>query len=66
MARLSPRQVRVRRRVEDVLRLLEPALDLLLATGDRVSRLAASDRVEDWSTRPLSGDASRRVTRLAR
>jgi len=37
----SPTQLAWRRRIEAVLRVAAPALDLLLATGDRVSRLAA-------------------------
>ena len=41
MAPPSPTQLAWRRRIEAVLRVAAPALDLLLATGDRVSRLAA-------------------------
>jgi len=39
----SPTQLAWRRRIEAVLRVAAPALDLLLATGDRVSRVLARD-----------------------
>jgi hypothetical protein len=35
---MTPTQQRVRERVEAVIRLAAPALDLLLVAGDRVSR----------------------------
>ena len=60
MAALSPREQAVRDRVESLIALAEPALDLLLAVGDRVSRLV--DRGDDWDPpRPAaeSGDAAR-------
>jgi hypothetical protein len=41
----SPTQLAWRRRIEAVLRVAAPALDLLLAAGDRVSR--AVDRGDD-------------------
>jgi hypothetical protein len=41
----SPTQLAWRRRIEAVLRVAAPALDLLLAVGDRVSR--AVDRGDD-------------------
>jgi len=60
MAALTPREQAVRDRVESLIALAEPALDLLLAVGDRVSRLV--DRGDDWEPpRPLadSGTAAR-------
>ena len=39
MARLTPGQLRTRRRIEGVIRLMSPALDVVLAVGDRVSRI---------------------------
>lgn len=60
MAALTPREQAIRDRVESLIALAEPALDLLLAVGDRVSRLV--DRGDDWDPpRPLaeSGDAVR-------
>ncbi len=62
MAALTPDQLRTRHRVETVIRLMAPALDLVLAVGDRVSRIVERDdpeyyppRVErgaEWSPRP--------------
>jgi hypothetical protein len=46
MAPLTPAQLRTRRRVESVIRLMAPALDLLLAAGDRVSRVVEREDVE--------------------
>jgi hypothetical protein len=42
----TPSQVRNRRRVESVIRLMAPALDLLLAAGDRVSRIVEREDAE--------------------
>jgi hypothetical protein len=39
----SPTQLAWRGRIEAVLRVAAPALDLLLAAGDRVSRVVARD-----------------------
>jgi hypothetical protein len=44
MAARSPTQLANRRRIEGAIRLAAPFLDLLLAAGDRVSRLAARRR----------------------
>jgi hypothetical protein len=46
MASLSPREQAVRDRIEALIRIMEPGLDLLLAFGDRVSRLVERD--DDW------------------
>jgi hypothetical protein len=51
MARLSPDQLRTRRQVEGIIRLIAPALDLLLAVGDRVSRAVARDDIEYYPPR---------------
>jgi hypothetical protein len=65
MARLTPAQVRTRNRVEAVIRLLSPALDLLLATGERVSRVVGSEDREPVAARvvPAGGRAPRAVPR---
>ena len=53
MPSLTPREQAVRERIEGLIRLMEPGLDLLLAVGDRVSRLA--ERNDDWEPpRPAS------------
>ncbi len=46
MAALSPREQATRDRVEVLIRLIEPGLDLVLAVGERVSRLVERD--DDW------------------
>ena len=57
MAPPTPTQLVWRGRIEAVLRLASPALDLLLATGDRLSRLV--DRDEPVASLPVP--AQRRV-----
>jgi hypothetical protein len=51
VAPLSPGQLRTRARVEGVIRLAAPALDLLLAAGERVSRLVEREDVEYYPPR---------------
>jgi hypothetical protein len=51
MAPLTPAQLRTRRRVESVIRVLAPALDLVLAAGDRVSRVVEREDVEYYPPR---------------
>jgi hypothetical protein len=48
---LTPSQVRTRRRVESVIRLMAPALDVVLAVGDRVSRIVERDDPEYYPPR---------------
>jgi hypothetical protein len=43
MARSTPEQVRLRERLEGLIGLLAPALDLVLAAGDRISRIVGRD-----------------------
>jgi hypothetical protein len=38
VARLTPEQVRLRERFEGLIGFMAPALDLVLAAGDRISR----------------------------
>jgi hypothetical protein len=47
----SPEQLRTRRRVESVIRLIAPALDVMLAVGDRVSRMVGRDDIEYYPPR---------------
>ncbi len=39
MAPMTPGQLRTRRRIEGAIRLMTPMLDLVLAVGERVSRI---------------------------
>lgn len=58
MATLTPAQRRWRSRIETVLRISAPALDLVLAAGDRLSRVVERDDL-DWvpPRRALTPDA---------
>jgi len=51
MASLTPEQLRTRRRVESLIRLMAPALDVVLAVGDRVSRIVEREDVEYYPPR---------------
>lgn len=68
MAVRTPAQLAVRRRLEGVLRLAAPFLDLMLAAGDRISRVAGRGDVDPEPPRravgagrrtPLSGGPDR-------
>jgi hypothetical protein len=51
MAPLTPNELRTRRRVETLIRLMAPALDVVLAVGDRVSRIVERDDPEYYPPR---------------
>jgi hypothetical protein len=51
MPRPTPSQVRTRERIEGLIRLAAPALDLMLAVGDRVSRIVEPQDVEYYPPR---------------
>ena len=51
MAPLTPGQLRTRARVEGVIRLMAPALDLVLAVGERASRIVSREDVEYYPPR---------------
>jgi hypothetical protein len=55
MAPLTPGQLRTRRRVESVIRVMVPALDLVLAAGDRLSRVVEREDVEYYPPRVTRG-----------
>jgi hypothetical protein len=48
---ITASQLRTRRRVESVIRLMAPALDVVLAVGDRVSRIVERDDPEYYPPR---------------
>lgn len=48
----TPGQQRMRERIEGVIGLAAPALDLLLAAGDRVARIAATADDDYQAVRP--------------
>jgi hypothetical protein len=51
MAQLTPDQLRTRQRIEGLIRLAAPALDLMLAVGERVSRIVEPEDVEYYPPR---------------
>ena len=55
MAPLTPGQLQTRRRVESLIRLMAPALDLVLAGGERVSRVVERDDPEYYPPRVARG-----------
>jgi hypothetical protein len=55
----TPSQLQTRARFEALIRLMEPGLNLLLAVGERISRLAPEDQVDIPPPRALSRDTSR-------
>jgi hypothetical protein len=64
VATLSPRQLAARRRIEAVIGLVAPALDLLLATGERVSRIAGPEDLETLAVPPGNGRRQSRTAAL--
>lgn len=57
MAPLTPDQLRRRQRIEAGIRIAAPALDLVLAVGDRVSRMVDRGDDEYYPPRTRSGTA---------
>jgi len=51
VAPLTPDQLRTRQRVEGLIRLAAPALDLVLAVGERLSKLVEPEDVEYYPPR---------------
>ena len=51
MAPITPDQLRTRQRVEGLIRLMAPALDMVLAVGERVSRIVEPEDVEYYPPR---------------
>ncbi len=51
VAKLTPDQMRTRERVETLIRLMAPALNLVLAAGERVSRIVEPDDPEYYPAR---------------
>ena len=58
MAPLTPDQLRTRQRVEGLIRLAAPALDLVLAVGERESKIVEPEDVEYYPPRVSRGSAS--------
>jgi hypothetical protein len=58
VAKLTPDQLRTRERVETVIRLAAPALNVMLAAGERLSRIVEPDDPEYYPARVEGETAS--------
>ena len=56
MSELTPAQVRTRSRVETLIGLAAPFLDVILAVGDRISRVVEPEDHEYYAVRTGSGE----------
>jgi hypothetical protein len=53
LAELTPSQEKTRERVEALIRVMAPGLDMILAAGERISRLVQPEDHEYYPARPL-------------
>jgi hypothetical protein len=63
MSTLTPEQEQMRRRVEGLIRVVTPALDLVLAAGERLSRVVEPEDYDYYPARPLGERPARRHER---
>ena len=56
VAKLTADQIHKRERVETLIRLMAPGLNLLLAVGDRISRIVEPDDPEYYPARVEGND----------
>jgi hypothetical protein len=61
MAPLTPDQRRTRDRFESLIRLAAPGLNLVLAAGERLSRIVEPDDPEYYPARPAQADEPERT-----
>ena len=59
MAQLTPDQMRTRDRVESLIRLAAPALNVVLAAGERLSRIVEPDDPEYYPPRVTTDEHDR-------
>jgi hypothetical protein len=59
---LTPEQRRTRDRVESVIRLMAPGLNLILAAGDRLSRIVQPEDAEYYPIRTTLTDGAPKGT----
>ncbi len=60
MTPLTADQLRTRRRIEGLIRLMAPALDAVLLVGERVSRIIEPEDVEYYPPRVNRGEEPQR------
>lgn len=58
MAALTPDQLRTRERIDALIRVMAPALDVVLAVGERISRVVEREDAEYYP--PRAGTAGER------
>jgi len=58
LAKLAPAQVRRREQVETLIRLMAPALNLVLAAGERLSRIVEPEDTDYYPVRAGSPEPS--------
>ena len=66
MASLTPDQRRTRERVETVISIAAPALNLVLALGERISRIVEPEDSEYYPVRSSLTEGERQGERLDR
>jgi hypothetical protein len=54
---MTPEQLRRREQVEGVIRLMAPALNAVLAVGERMSKLVEPEDSEYYPARPPGGES---------
>lgn len=55
MASLTPEQLRTRERIEGVIRVMAPVLDIVLKAGERLSRIVEREDQEYYPPRTGTG-----------
>lgn len=63
MAKLTPDQMRRRNQVESVIRLMAPGLNIVLALGERLSRIVEPDDPEYYPPRVEVADPPSEIQR---
>ena len=48
---MTPDQLRMRQRIEGLIKVMSPALDVVLAVGERISRIVEREDVEYYPPR---------------
>ena len=59
MAHRTPTQLALQRRIESLIRLAAPALDLVLFAGEQVSRVAGRNQIDPEPPRRIGDRATR-------
>jgi hypothetical protein len=63
VSKLTADQIRTRERVESLIRLMSPGLNLILAAGERLSRIVEPDDPEYYPARVEGKETAANTTR---